>query len=583
MAQTVPIAPPAPCSPGAAPREAPTSPLGQQLLEAGLITENELQAALECQSSKGGRLGEVLIQLGFLTEEELLPFLHRKLGLPAVQLREAMIDARVVRIIPQETALRLSALAMFKVHDTLCVAMAEPQNLLQIDELEHLTGFKIRPVFACRSNIQRMISRCYKEDFEVDLVTADFDETAIEVRADASESDFEVIEELSNGSPIVNLVNYLILQAVRQNASDIHIEPNQKYSLVRFRVDGQLREVLRPRRDVHPAIVSRIKVMGKLDIAEQRTPQDGRCQVVVEGREVDLRISTIPTVIGEKVVLRILDRSQLTFDLNLLGFSADTLSKVKQLLRKPYGLLLVSGPTGCGKTTTLYSALELIKSINRNITTVEDPVEYRVELVNQIQVNEGKSLDFPTALRSVLRQDPDVIMVGEIRDTATASVAVQAALTGHLVLSTIHTNDSATAVVRLVDMGVESYKVAASLVGVIAQRLVRTVCPSCRTTYYPPAELLQTLHYRGDANRPFVRGEGCRACFDSGFRGRTGIYEVFLIDEGARELISNDVSADDLRKWYCRQGGHTMLEEALLAAERHVTSLDEVMRVVFFE
>ena len=567
----------------ASPIQSSTLPLGQQLLEAGLIAENELDAALECQSRRGGRLGEVLIELGFLSEDELLPFLHRKLGLPSVQLRDGVVDPHVVHLIPREMAERLNVLAMFKVHDTLCVAMAEPQNLPQIDEIERMTRLRVRPVFACKSNIQRLIARYYEEGFEVDLVTADFDETAIELRSDVTETDVEAIEELAEGSPIVNLVNYLVLQALRQGASDIHIEPSPKHSIVRFRIDGQLREVLRPRRDVHPAIVSRIKVMGKMDIADQRLPQDGRCQVVAEGREVDLRISTLPTVLGEKAVLRILDRSRLTFDLNVLGFPSDLLAQVKQLLSKPYGLLLVSGPTGCGKTTTLYSALELIKSVHRNIVTVEDPVEYRVDLVNQIQVNEAKSLNFPTALRSVLRQDPDVIMVGEIRDAETAQVAVQAALTGHLVLSTIHTNDSAGAVVRLIDMDVESYKVAAALVGVISQRLVRTICPKCQTSYYPPTGLLETLHYRGDQHRSFVRGEGCRDCFDTGFRGRTGVYEVFVADEEVRKLITQQASTDALRQWHRSHGRGTLLEAALRLAENHVTSLDEVMRVAFFE
>ena len=558
-------------------------PLGQQLLQANLITPDELEAALECQSRKGQRLGEVLIELGFLSEEQLLPFLHRQLGLPAVQLREGLVDPRVVGLIPRAMAERLNALAMVKVRDTLCVAMAEPQNLPQIDEIERLTRLRVRAVFGCRSSIQRMISRCYEEDFEVDVVTADFDASAIELQPDEIETDVQSIEALVDGSPIVNLVNYLILQALRQGASDIHIEPTPKHTVVRFRVDGQLREVLRPRRDVHPTVVSRVKIMGKMDIAEQRFPQDGRCQVTVEGRGIDLRISTLPTVLGEKVVMRVLDRSRLTFDLDILGLPRDLLAQVKQLLSKPYGLLLVSGPTGCGKTTTLYSALELIKSVHRNIITVEDPVEYQVALVNQTQVDEAKSLNFATVLRSVLRQDPDVIMVGEIRDPETADVAVQAALTGHLVLSTIHTNDSAGAVVRLIDMGVESYKLAAALVGVVSQRLVRTVCPKCQASYYPPREVLEVLHYQQENGRSFVRGEGCSECFDTGFRGRTGIYEVLIVDQEVRKLISREAAIDSLREWHRSHGGHTLLEEGLRKAEKHVTSLDEVMRVAFFE
>jgi type II secretory ATPase GspE/PulE/Tfp pilus assembly ATPase PilB-like protein len=344
-----------------------------------------------------------------------------------------------------------------------------------------------------------------------------------------------------------------------------------------------LREVLRPRRDIYPAIVSRIKVMAKMDIAEHRLPQDGRLHVVVEGREIDLRVSTLPTVLGEKVVLRVLDRRRLTFNLDLLGFPSDLLSETKKLLAKPYGLLLVTGPTGSGKTTTLYSALELIKSVHRNIVTVEDPVEYQIEQVNQVQVDEGTGFTFAAALRSILRQDPDVIMVGEIRDAATAQVAVQAALTGHLVLSTLHTNDSAGAITRLIDMGVADYKVAASVVGVLAQRLVRTICPHCRTSYYPPAGFLESIRYKGDPNRAFARGEGCRKCHDTGFLGRIAIYEVLSSGPEFRRMIVNGANLDQVRQWYKSEGGRTLFEEGIRLAEKESTSLDEVMRVAFFE
>ncbi|MCR4411421.1 MAG: GspE/PulE family protein, partial [Thermoguttaceae bacterium] len=366
-------------------------------------------------------------------------------------------------------------------------------------------------------------------------------------------------------------------------ASDIHIEPNRQYSVVRFRVDGQLREVLRPRRDIHPAIVSRIKVMAKMDIAEHRLPQDGRLHVAVEGREIDLRVSTLPTVLGEKVVLRVLDRRRLTFNLDALGIPSDRLDAVKELLARPYGLLLVTGPTGSGKTTTLYSALELIKSVHRNIVTVEDPVEYQIELVNQVQVDEATDLTFANALRAILRQDPDVVMVGEIRDPETAQVAVQAALTGHLVLSTLHTNDSAGAVTRLIDMGVAPYKLSACLIGVIAQRLVRTICPHCRTNHYPPAEFLEGIHYQGDYRRSFARGAGCPKCHDTGFKGRIGIYEVLTGGAEFRRLMVEHADVDAIRQWYRSQGGRTLFEEGLRLAEQEVTSLEEVMRVAFVE
>jgi len=377
-------------------------------------------------------------------------------------------------------------------------------------------------------------------------------------------------------------LNYLITQAMRQGVSDIHIEPGAKHSAVRFRVDGQLHEVLRPRRDIHPAVISRIKVMGRMDIAEQRYPQDGRCRVAVEGRELDLRLSTTPTVLGEKAVMRLLDRRSLTFNLDELGLPKDLLGQVKRLLAKPYGLVLVCGPTGSGKTTTLYSALELIKSEHRNIVTVEDPVEYRTDLVNQIQINEAKGLTFPAALRCILRQDPDVIMVGEIRDAETAKVAVQAALTGHLVLSTLHTNDSPSAIVRLVDMGVESYKVAASVVGVLSQRLVRKVCGKCQTAYYPPADVLQIAGYTQGSSKRFVRGEGCRACHDTGYSGRVGLFEVLMIEEESRRLISQGADTQALRTHLRSLGCRTLVDEGVRMAEEYVTSLDEVIRVATF-
>ncbi len=562
----------------------PTKPLGEQLVEASLLSVADLEAVLELQWRKGKHVGDLLHEMGVVSEEDLLPFLARKLGVPGVQLREGLIDPCAARLVPENVAERLESLAIFRVRDTLTVAMAEPQNLQQIDELEQLTRLRVRPVFAFSTRIHRMIERCYRDDFSVDTVTADFDDSAVELQQDVPDLDITSVEQIVDGSPIINLVNYLILQSLQKKASDIHIEPNRKHSAVRFRIDGQLVEVLRPRLDIHPAIVSRIKVMGKMDIAEHRSPQDGRCRVSVEGHEVDLRISTLPTVLGEKVVIRVLDRRRLTFQLGELGLPNVLVGKVKGLLEKPYGLMLVTGPTGSGKTTTLYSALELIKSVHRNIVTVEDPVEYQMELINQVQVDPPRSLDFSTALRSILRQDPDVIMIGEIRDPETAQMAVQAALTGHLVLSTLHTNDSAGAVTRLVDMGVPSYKVAACLVGVVAQRLVRTICPNCRTSHYASSELLETMHYEGDKRRSFSRGEGCAECFDTGYQGRTGIYEVLVAEQSLREMIAKDANLDVIRQWLRDQGGGmTLARCGMQLAEKEITSLDEVWRVASFE
>lgn len=563
--------------------DAGKSPLGERLLKAGLITPEELLAGLREQSSRKLKLGEALIELGFVKEEDILPFLQQQLRVPAVKLRDGLVDPAVVKLLPRQKAEALVVLPLFKVRDTLAVAMAQPQNLQFVDEIERVTGLKVRPVFCLPGEIKRMIERCFEEGFEVDTVTADLNADSVELETETLELDMPDIESMAEASPVITLVNYLVVHAVRQGASDIHVEPGHRSSCVRYRVDGLLREVLKPRRDFHPAIVSRIKVMAKLDIAEHRAPQDGRIHVRVEGREIDLRVSTLPTVLGEKVVMRVLDKQKLTFDLDKLGVPVDQLGTIKQMLNRPHGLVLVTGPTGSGKSTTLYSSLELIKSVHHNIVTVEDPVEYQLELVNQVQADANSPLSFAGALRSILRQDPDVIMVGEIRDKETADVAIQAALTGHLVLSTLHTNDSASAVTRLMDMGIAGYKIAAAIAGVVAQRLVRNICPKCRTQYYPPAEVLDLIHYSGDRRRQFVHGEGCADCHDTGYRGRIGIYEVLSCGHQMRDIICKDADLEAMRRLHKEQGGRTLLDEGIRLAEAGLTDLDEVLRVAFVE
>lgn len=559
--------------------------LGERLLRANIISADDLQLALGQQNGKGLKLGEILLDMGVVTEEQLLPFIQEQMNVPATRLRDGMIDPSIVTVLPRDKAESLGALPLFKVRDTLTVAMSEPHDLRVIDEIERIVRLRVRPVFAFRSSIDRMIQRVFEEGFAVDSVTADLDQSAVELQSDPNEYDLRsmTVEDLVNGSPVINLVNYLILNAVRSGASDIHIEPDRRCTVVRIRVDGLLREVLRPRRDIHAAIVSRIKVMAKMDIAEHRRPQDGRMNVVAENREVDLRVSTMPTVMGEKVVMRVLDKRRVSFNLSLLGMPDNVYGEFRKMLARPHGLILVTGPTGSGKTTTLYSALELIKSVHRNIITIEDPVEYQLDLINQVQVNEAASLDFATVLRSVLRQDPDVIMVGEIRDSETARVAVQASLTGHLVLSTLHTNDSAGSVTRLLDMHVPGYLVAAAFTGAIAQRLIRTICPECRTTYFPPAEVLRSIRYQGDVRRAFARGEGCANCADTGFRGQTGIYESLLCDASLREVIAQGASLADIRRCHAEHGGTNLLREGIVMAERGITSLDEVVRVALFD
>ena len=557
--------------------------LGDELLQAGLINQDQLDEALRRQNSLGMRLGEALVELGFVVEEDIFPFVAQRLGVPSVQLRDGLVDPLAARLLPRAKAESLKALALFKVRNTLCVAMADPLNLRNTDEIERITGLKLRPIVAHAKTIQRMIQRVYEEDFQVDAVTADMEESAVEISEDTVQVDLQQVGDSGKSSPVVNLVNFLIMQALRHKASDIHIEPGRSHTTVRFRVDGQLREVLRPRRDLHPALISRVKVIAQMDIAEHRLPQDGRVHVVVDHREIDLRVSVLPTVLGEKAVIRVLDRQRLTFDLGKLGFSDRVLGEFRRLLAKPHGLLLVTGPTGSGKTTTLYSAIELIKTVHSNIVTVEDPVEYQLELVNQVMVDEGTSLTFPKALRSILRQDPDVIMVGEIRDPETANVAVQAALTGHLVLSTLHTNDSSGAVVRLLDMGVAPYKVAAALIGVLAQRLVRGVCPECKTNHYPAREMLDAIQYKGDYRRSFVRGQGCPQCHDTGHQGRRGIYEFLTCDGPMRESIVQNASLAEMREHLQRQKMPNLFAQGIQLAEEGETSLDEAIRVSFFE
>lgn len=552
--------------------------LGERLTEAGLLTPAELDNALAHQRSSrvNKPLGEVITELGLVDEANLIPLLGEQLGVPGVRLREGLIDPAAIALLPRLEAERWQVLPLMRVRDELTVAMADPKDLTTIDALHRATGLRIRPVFTLASGIERLLPRCYEDDFSVDSVTADLDVEDLEMESEAIDLDGPGTMAQAEGSPVINLINYAIIQAVRQGASDIHIEPGMKTTSVRFRIDGSLREVMRPKRELHAALVSRVKVMAKLDIAEHRQPQDGRLHVRINHRDVDLRISTLPTVLGEKVVMRVLDRGNITFDLQKLGLPPRGFATISHMLAQPHGLVLVTGPTGSGKTTTLYSAVELIKGIERNVVTVEDPVEYQLELINQVQVNTESGMSFAGALRSILRQDPDVIMVGEIRDRETAETAIQAALTGHLVLSTLHTNDSAAAITRLIDMGVERFKIAAAVVGVVAQRLVRNICEGCAQPTYPTAAMLDPLGYQSTGNERFRKGRGCSQCFESGFRGRSGIYETMTVHAALREAIIGGASLEQLRQIGV---GDSLMSEGLRLAAEGVTSLDEVARV----
>ena len=555
--------------------------LGDQLIKEGLITPEQLAEALARQRTTGDRLGCSLINIGAISSTTLVQSLSERLGVRGCVLRHGLIDPKVAKSIPKDEALRLRLLPLFRVGDELTVAMIEPQALPVHDRLRAMTGCRIRPVLVLEDNLEEFQRKYLAEEVNVDSFLASMEESDIhisEVEA-VDEGPIADLDKMVEGSPIVNLVNLAILTALRAGASDIHIEPDSEATHIRYRIDGRLREMLKPPKGMHAAIVSRIKVIGRMDIAEKRLPQEGRVHIVADGREIDLRVSTMPTILGEKVVLRILDKANLSFELGDLGVRSEDRAAIHMMIESPYGLMLVTGPTGSGKTTTLYSALDLLRDEATNIVTIEDPVEYQLSLINQVQVNEGVGLTFVRALRSILRQDPDVVMVGEIRDEETARVAVQAALTGHLVLSTLHTNDCPGGVMRLIDMGIEPFLISSAVLGFVAQRLARKICTSCKTSYYPSPDLLERVGWGSRTNELFQKGEGCRQCANTGFRGRIGIYEVMLLDTELKTMIQGTVTESDMRAYLAQIGWRTLREKALDLVEDGDSTLEEVVRV----
>jgi len=555
--------------------------IGEVLVEEGLLSPEQLTRALAEQKRQGRMLGELLVEQGIVSGATLVQTLARRLGVPGCQLRHGLIDPALLKLIGAEEAERLKVIPLFKVRDTLTVAMAEPQSLPTIDRLHQLTGCRVRPVLALESNIREFVRKYAGGDVNVDAFLASLSESDVRVveRETVDEGPATDLDRLVAGSPIINLVNVAMLTAIKDKASDIHIEPDKKGTRIRYRIDGVLRDLLKPPPGMHAAIVSRVKVIGKMDIAERRLPQEGRVRIVAEGRDIDLRVSSMPTLLGEKLVIRVLDKANLQVRMEDLGFRAAALATVKRMLDQPHGLLLVTGPTGSGKTTTLYSALDLLRSPELNIITIEDPVEYQLDLINQIQVQETVGLTFARALRSILRQDPDVIMVGEIRDDETARVAVQAALTGHLVLATLHTNDAPGAVTRLLDMGIEPYLLSSALNGVVAQRLARKICQACETKYYPEEHVLRDAGMADRTGRPFRKGGGCPQCHNTGYRGRVGVYEVMEVSGELRRLVHRAAPPHEIREVWRKQGGVTLREEGLQLAMEGRSSLEEVLSV----
>ncbi|HLA28407.1 MAG TPA: ATPase, T2SS/T4P/T4SS family [Syntrophales bacterium] len=558
--------------------------LGDILVHQGRITPEQLADLLQSQKTCGKPLGRILIEQGILSPEELNNILGEQLGIPHVWLRKGLADPRIVHMLPKEKALQYQVIPMFCVNGKLSLATADPYSPFVFKEVSRITGMEILPVLCRADDIIDAINDCYRAE-EVDMAEAmtQLETAGIEVIQASQEKAVSEIAMMAEGSPVINLTNMILLKAIRERASDIHLEPQASNFRVRVRIDGLLYELMAPRVEMHPAVVSRLKVMANLDIAERRIPQDGRIQVQVDGGVVDLRFSSMPTIHGEKVVLRILDQRQAILDLNLLGFDPGVLALFKSLLKRPYGLILVCGPTGSGKTTTLYSAVTMLNTMEKNIVTIEDPVEYQLKGINQNQVKEAIGLNFARFLKHALRQDPDILMVGEIRDRETAEIAIQASLTGHLVLSTLHTNDSASAITRLLEMGIEPYLISSALLAPMAQRLIRTICPACKATYYAPGNVLQDLGMDKSATVSLAKGRGCSACYDSGFKGRTGIHEILPMEDGLRSLILTNPTSDVLQRHLRKQGLKTLRDAGMAKVLAGETTIEEITRATMLD
>jgi len=556
--------------------------LGDLLIARGYLTSEQLEAALAEQRENGGRmlLGELLVERGYCSEDHVLECLAKELGLPFARLDGKLFDAKAFDALPRDFIEKNTVLPLFRVRDELAVAVAEPTNVFLLDRLRDMARCEVLPVVASAKDIRRMVQTYLPNTrvFVIDDIIDDAGTAAVEL-IEEDVADIAADAESAGQSPIIRLVNYLLFTAVREKASDIHIEPTERQLRVRLRVDGALYKALELPPHLAPAVASRIKIMANLDISERRLPQDGRIQVMMAGRGIDLRVSLLPMPAGEKVVVRILDNQSVRVDLRELGFSAEVLEPLNEEIAQPNGIALVTGPTGSGKSTTLYAALAAVSGMERNVCTVEDPVEFQLDLINQFQVNDRIGLSFAAVLRSLLRQDPDVVMVGEIRDSETARIAVQAALTGHLVFSTLHTNSACAAVSRLIDMGVEGYLLGASLNMVLAQRLCRRICPKCKESYEPPKAMRLAAEGMGIEINEFYRGAGCRNCRSTGFSGRIGIHELLRVDDTLREIISRTPTIQAVQDYAKAQGMAPLRYDGLRKVREGITTIDEVLRV----
>jgi type IV pilus assembly protein PilB len=556
--------------------------LGDMLVKAALITREQLNQALQQQQTGGGRIGTNLVKLGFISEDDITSFLSRQYGVPSINLSHFEIDTNVIKLIPSEIAQKHQVIPINRTGNVLTVAMTDPSNIFAIDDIKFMTGFKVEPVVAAESSIKNSINKYYDSAGMVEDIMKDFDDRDVEaLKEDEDGLSAADLGKAAEDAPVVKLVNLILTDAIKKGASDIHIEPYEKSFRVRYRVDGVLYDVMQPPTRLKAAITSRIKIMSQLDIAERRLPQDGRIKIKMAGKEMDYRVSTLPTLFGEKVVMRLLDKGNLQLDMTKLGFSQQALTDFEAGLFMPFGMVLVTGPTGSGKTTTLYSALNKLNTVDTNIMTAEDPVEFNLAGINQVQTKAEIGLTFAAALRSFLRQDPDVIMVGEIRDYETAEIAVKAALTGHLVLSTLHTNDAPSTISRLLNMGVEPFLVAASCNVILAQRLARRVCQGCKEPIEVPPQALLHVGFAADELKSIktMKGKGCMTCSDTGYKGRVALYEVMLIKDTLKEGILQGASAMELRELGRKGGMQTLREAGLQKIREGMTTVEEVLRV----
>ena len=557
-------------------------PLGITLVEQNLITEEQLKEALAESEKSGEPLRKVLIRLGMVTEEDIISFYVEQMGIPRVDLSSYLIDPKIVGLIPEALSKKYQVIPLFKTKESLTVAMTDPLNVVAIDELKLKTGLNIEATIAGEVDIRQAINQYYGVGGSIEEVLKSIDIEALSVEEE--DAAIEKLHEVAEEAPIIKLVNLIMMQAIRDRASDIHVEPEESSVKIRFRIDGILHDTSEIPKHLQAAIISRIKIMSDMNIALKRAPQDGRFGINLEGSKIDLRVSTFPTIHGENVVMRLLDATSILLGLGELGFSEENFNHFNKLIKQPNGIILVTGPTGSGKTTTLYSALNTINTPDKNIITIEDPVEYQLKGIRQSQINPKAGLTFANGLRSILRQDPDIVMVGEIRDKETAEIAIQAALTGHLVFSTLHTNDAPGALTRLIDMGIEPFLISSSVIGILAQRLVRKLCESCKKTFKPSEKLLEDLGIPlPKVDLTFYKSEGCKVCKNTGYKGRIGIFELITVDDKIRDLVLTKTSSTVIKRAAEEAGMKTLREDGLIKILAGQTSIDEVIRVTQVE